>query len=117
MNTDQPHRRFRFIEVLDPEELKRSRRGFPLVSGWLETAEQLSPGTPKALLGEDYVAELPDGVTFREVSFKTEHAALEPALAAWSTQTGRRWAQIIDDVFVISDGRRLPIEAIIFGKV
>ena len=117
VNIDRPHRRFRFIEVLDPRELKRSRKAWPLVSGWLETAEQMSPGTPKALLEGDYVAELPGGMILKEVSFKSKHAAIEPALAVWSKQTKRHWAQITDDVFAISDGRRIPMETITLKRV
>ena len=117
VNIDQPHRHFRFIEVLDPKELKRSRESWPLVSGWLEIAERMSPGTPKALLEGDYLAELPEGTVFKEVSFKTEHAAVEPALTTWADRAKRRWAQITDDVFTVSDSRRLPLETVAFKKV
>lgn len=117
VNIDRPHRRFRFIEVLDPSELKRPQKGWPVLSGWLETAEQMSPRTPKGLLEGDYVAELPGGLIFKVVSFKSEHEAIQPALEVWSKQTKRHWAQITDGVLAISDGRRLPMETITFKRV
>ena len=117
MRTDLPHRKFRFIEVRDPKELKRSRSDFPLVEGWLDVAERLSPNTPKALLEGDYVARLSDGTLFKEVSFKTAQPAVEQALGSWSHACGRRWARIIGDEFVVSDGLRLPAEWISFESV
>lgn len=36
-------------------------------TGWLELADRLAPGLPKALLAGDVVAMLPDGSRFIEV--------------------------------------------------
>lgn len=113
-NTDLPHRKFRFIEALDAGELKRSRRDFALIADWLELAEQLSPKTPKAMLEGDYVARIGDGAFFKELSFKSAHEAVELPLEPWSRACGRRWARIVGDEFVISDGQRLPLSTIRF---
>jgi len=114
MNTDKPWRRFRLIEVLEDSELKRSRRAWPLVDGWLLKAEAISPGTPKALLEGDWVATLPDGSRFKEVSFKTEHPKIEEALNLWSQEVGRRWAKVSGDDLILSDGSKVPLEDVRF---
>jgi hypothetical protein len=115
MNVDQPHRKFRYVEVLYTNDLKRSRTGpWHLVEGWLDLAENLSPGSPKALLEGDCVAQLPDQSIFKEVSFKAAHGSVEEALESWASTVGRRWARISGGLFVRSDYVSIPIEQIRF---
>ena len=108
LNRDLPHRLFRLIEVLADSELKRKRRGPSVWDGWLELAEQRSPGSLKGLLEGDYVVTLPDGSLFKEWSFKTEHVSVADALPEWAASAGRRWAYYEDGVVHVSDGMHLP---------
>jgi hypothetical protein len=108
MNRDTVHRKYRFVEVL------RSTDFGQIVQGWTATAQLLSPHSPKALLEGGYIATLPDGTSFKEISFKAEHSALEQALPQWSRHSGRRIAFIIDDHFRVSDGSSYLLEQIVF---
>ena len=112
MNIDTDKRHFRFVEVLDRAELKRSRKEWRLVAGWLMTAESLSPRTPKALLEGDFVAQTGDGAIFKEISYKTEHGSVEATLDSWARSSGRRWARFDGHDFHISDGTSLPLSAL-----
>lgn len=106
LNRDQPHRCYRLIEVLADAELKRNRSEWTLVKGWLELAEQQSPGSPKAVLEGDYVVKLPEGSVFKEVSFKSEHESVADSLSEWAASAGRRWATIENGMLIVSDGSR-----------
>jgi hypothetical protein len=112
MNIDTDRRHFRFVEVLAPAELKRNRKEWKLVDGWLEAAESLSPQTPKALLEGDFVAHTADGATFKEVTYKTEHCSVEATLDSWAQSVGRRWGRFDGEIFHLSDGVLLPLSAL-----
>jgi hypothetical protein len=106
LNRDQPHRCYRLVEVLRDTELRRNRSEWDLVDGWLELAEQQSPGSPKAILEGDYIVTLPEGTIFMEVSFKSDHRAVADSLPQWAATAGRRWAIIEDRFLIVSDGSR-----------
>ena len=117
VNEDSPHRKFRYIEVCSSQDLRRTRRGqWSLLDGWLELAERLSPRTPKAVVEGEFVARLPDGSVFKEVSFQTEHPSVEEALPQWAFASGRRWAQVQSTAFVVSDGATVPLADIAFER-
>ena len=103
MKTDTSIRRYRFIEVLESPDF------FEVTKGWLQLAEDREPGTPKALLEGIYILELPDGSRFKEVTYKTEHSAVEAAIADWATSSGRRYGRVRGDDLVLSDGTELPL--------
>ena len=109
LNEDQPYRVYRLIEALSERDLKRSRKNWSLVDGWLELAEDREPRSPKALLEGDYVVRLPDGSVFKEVTFKTEHESVGMALPDWAAGVGRRWARYRQGVLEISDGATLAL--------
>lgn len=111
MNRDTAQRKYRFIEV------RRSTEFQQVVRGWLETAELLSPRTPKALLEGDYLAALPDGTSFKEICFKAEFLVIEEALTHWRRHSGRRSAVIVDEEFRISDGSSCPLQQIAFKPI
>ena len=117
MHTDTDWRHYRFVEVLEPTEFKRSRNGWKLVEGWLTAAESLSPLTPKALLEGDFVARTLDGTTYEELTYKTEHSAVEASLDSWAQSVGRRWARFDGRTFHVSDGTSLPISALTIERV
>ena len=104
LNTDNEYRKFRFVEAVDATDFLAAPEG------WLEFAERASPNSPKALLEGDYVACLPDGRRFFEISFKRGHRALDETLAAWASSVSRRYAWLTERHFVISDGTALPID-------
>ena len=108
MQADLPFRRFRYIEVISDEDLEVRQERWTLVDGWIERAESMRPGSPKAILGDDETVTLPSGVRFRKVSFKSEHQVVEEALPSWASDVGRRWAKVDDDTFIVSDGSRWP---------
>jgi hypothetical protein len=107
-NIDTEFRRFRFVEM-------RPGEGFwDAVDGWIALAEAHAPRSPKSLLEEFGIAELPDGTVLREVSYKTEHSALGAVLAEWSRQSGRTVGRITDGEFVLEDRRRFPLDRVRF---
>jgi hypothetical protein len=118
VNRDTTFRSYRFVEVLGPSELLRSRsREWPLVEGWLDLAEEADPRSPKALLEGDYLVRLPDGAVFKEISFKVEHSSVEPALRAWAPTVGRRWVMIVEDKLVLSDRTSHSVNELVFERV
>lgn len=68
VNVDTPWRRYRFIEAIDTaiDTAVDTVEFLQVVDGWLDCAEQLAPGSPKALLAGDGVVLLPDGSRFLE---------------------------------------------------
>jgi hypothetical protein len=117
MNTDNEIRSFRLIEAVSDSDLKRSRTSWELVDGWLQMAERLSPGTPKAVVEGDWIALLPDGARFREVSFKAAHTSVQDALPQWASEAGRRWGRVVQQSVVISDGTTVAIAEINWERV
>jgi hypothetical protein len=111
MNHDNRFRRFRFVQADDSTDFLK------LTSGWLELAEARAPGAPKALLEGDFLARLPDGSCFKEISYKREHEAVEQALPDWSQSEGRTVARVDNGNFVLTDGRQFPLDQIRFPRV
>jgi len=108
VNVDNAYRRFLYVQADDGTAFDR------VVAGWLELAEDREPGTPKALLGEDFLAFLPEKTCFREVSYKREHQAVEHVLPAWCRSVGECVARIIDQKFVLHDGRQFDLSEVRF---
>ena len=109
LHQDQPDWLCRLIEVLADSDLGGTRRRrLTLWDGWLELAEQRSPGSPKAVGEGLYVVTLPDGSVFKEVDFKAEYVPVAEALPDWAASAGRRWAYYEDGVVHVSDGTCFP---------
>ena len=111
MNQDNEYRCFRYIQVADSIAFDQ------IIEGWLELAEQRFPEVPKAVLEGDYLAYLPDGSRFKEVSFKREHGAVELALSEWANSKLRAVARIAGREFLVSDGQKFDIEDVQFEKL
>lgn len=111
MNHDNEHQKFRFIEV-------GQSTGFQeMVGGWLKTAELLSRRTPKALLEGDFLARLPDGTVFKEVTFKAAYSSIELALPQWRKHSGRRSAVVLNQEFRVSDGSTYLLSEVSFEQI
>lgn len=111
MNVDNEFRRFRFIQADD------TTRFIDVTYGWLDFAEDLDPQSPKALLEGDYLAYLPDGLCFKEVSYKVEHAAVHESLPTWSRSIGRLVARVEGRDLLLDDGRRYALDIVRFERL